>query len=129
MDYQTVSSLTCLLLPPAFLAFRRIRDQGFAIPEFSLLSLQSGLALALLSYVVFTTVPTGAGELLDSGFPVARRFLPFLVSGVAFAVALFPRQAADLSALSDRLPESRLEWLFVLPAWLWIVVWFFVVET
>lgn len=129
MGSQTALALTCVLLPTAFLAFRRIRDQGFAIPEFSLLTLQSGLALALLSYAVFTTVPAGAGGLLASGFPVARRFLPFLVSGVAFAVALFPHQAAHLSGLSDSLRESRLEWLFVLPAWLWLVVWFFVVET
>ena len=90
----------------------------------SIWAVQSFLGLVLLAVFVFLIASPAASSFFDPAFFPSRAYLLFLISGVAFAVVIFPGQAIEISGITPRLLEIRFQWLFVLPAWLWIVVLF-----
>lgn len=117
-------ALILLVAPTLILALKRIREAGLAVNLLSAGSLLSALGLALLAGAVFLTFSSGAEGLLESEFLPARTLMFYLISGMAFGMAIFPSQAIELSEMPLKLQELRIAWLLVPLAWLWIAILF-----
>lgn len=80
------------------------------------------VAMILLFTYVGVTLSSEVDQILRAEFFPSRGFLIFLVTGVAFSVAIFPKQFAESSGALPRTTGIRLEWLVAVPAWIWISV-------
>ena len=118
-----------LLAPVVVLCCFRVRD-GVRVgrPSLILVSL-SAVASVLLGVMGYITWDSGAYGLLNTEFFPPRTYLLFLVSGVAFGAAIFPRQVIELVGMPSTFRNGGVEWLFVVPAWLWIVTVFVLIAT
>jgi len=115
-------ALILLVAPTALLLLYRIRDSGLAVDLFSVGAMVSAVGFVLLVGIVFLSYSQSLSGLFESEFLPAQILMLFLISGLAFGAAIFPRQAIELSGMSRNVQALRIEWLFVLLAWMWIAV-------
>jgi len=81
-------------------------------------SLVAGLLL------IAVTLMVASGTVLDPNahfFP-RKRLMIFLLSGLAFGVAIFPRSASNLLDIENDFPGMQAHWIPLFPAWLWILI-------
>ena len=101
---------------------RYLRDNGFIFRKEEGWGVLPLVAMILWFALVSMTLSAGLGQFLSGEVFPYQGFLIFLVSGIAFSVAIFPKLSAEYSETLPKLSGTNLEWIIVLPAWLWILV-------
>ena len=126
---QVSIALLLLFAPVVVLCCLKVRDgMGAVRPNLVLISL-SAVALVLLGVLGYITWDSGAYGLLNTEFFPSKAYLLFLVSGFAFGAAIFPRQVIELVGMPSSIRNAGLDWLFAVPAWLWIIIVFVLIAT
>src|SRR6056297_824284 len=81
-------------------------------------SLVAGLLL------IAVTLMVASGTVLDPNahFLPRNRLMIFLLSGLAFGVAIFPRSASNVLDVEYAVPGTQAHWIPLFAAWLWRMI-------
>ena len=119
---QTVIAIAALAGPPLFLFARYLSEYGFSFRKADGWGIFPALAVVLLAvHIALMMSPEAVRILNEQLFPV-RGLLVFLISGIAFSVAIFPRLVAESVMSSPGMKAVRPGLLVAIPAWLWIIL-------
>lgn len=119
---RTSVALILLTGPPLWQFARFLHEYGLTFRKEDGWGLLPLLAVILLLVHVAMTLSAEAGQILNAEFFPFRGFLIFLVSGVAFAVAIFPQLSAESLDSFPKAAGVNLERLIAFPAWIWILI-------
>lgn len=114
-------ALILLTGPPLWLFVRHLREYSLTFRKEDGWGVFPLLAVILLLVYVTITMSSDVGQILNKEFFPFRGFLFFLVSGIAFAVAIFPKLCAESTESFPQAAGINLEWTIAVPAWIWIL--------
>ena len=113
---QTVIAIIALAGPSMCLFARYISEYGFSFGKEDGWGIFPALAAMLLAvHAAFMLSPEAVQLLSEQFFPV-RGFLFFLVSGVAFSVAIFPQIVAESATDSPVVSDIKIKSLVAIEA-------------
>lgn len=119
---RIATALILLTGPPLWLLVHYVREYGLTFRKEDGWGVFPVLAVILLLAHVAVLLSAEAGKLLNAEFFPFKGFLFFLVSGVAFSVAIFPKLVAESTDPSQIASTRNLKSLVAVPAWIWILV-------
>lgn len=122
MEIRTAFALIFLVGPAVCLFGWHLREYGFSFAEGNRPGLFPALASVLLLGAIALVLSPEAGKILSNEFFPIRAFLPILVSGLAFAVAIFPNAVSEADEPFRSKPQRHIGVLIVILAWLWIIL-------
>lgn len=114
-------ALIMLAGPTLFLLPWHLREYGVSFGRGNRSSFFPLLALVLLLVAIAIMLNPGMSHILRAEFFPVKAYLPFLVSGVAFALAIFPNSEAESSAFENN-KRPNLAPAMALLAWIWILL-------